>query len=381
LRAYAEAPLAAMKKRRPINPIASALFVTTSPKAGNFQRRPSNQLVKGQIMADAKPQSQTMKAWTCRRYGGPEVLTLEDMPKPVQGKNEALVKIHAATVTSGDSRIRGYRLPRGFGLIGRLVLGFAGPRKPVLGPDLAGSIEAVGEAVTRFAPGDAVVAFPGAAQGCHAEFRIVPLTMPIERKPPNLSFEEAASLLFGGMTALHFINKAGLKAGEKILVIGASGAVGSAMVQLARHRGAEVTAVTSAANACLAASLGAGKVIDYAREDFSKSGEIYDVIADTVGASAFAKCHPALKEHGRYLSISGGLSDMFARRAGTKRSLGGVAAEKPEYLAELVKLAQDGAFKPVIDSTFSFSNLPEAHTRVDSGHKRGSVVVTVTPPQ
>jgi NADPH:quinone reductase-like Zn-dependent oxidoreductase len=381
LRAYAEVPLAATKKRPPGQPIASLLFIPTSPKAGKPPRRPSGQLVKGQIMANASPQSQTMKAWLCRRYGGPEVLALEDMPKPVPGKNEVLVQIHAVTVTSGDSRVRGYRLPGGFGLIGRLVLGFSGPRKPVLGPDLAGIVEAVGEGVTRFAPGDAVVAFPGTTQGCHAQYRIVPLTMPIERKPKNLSFEEAASLLFGGMTALHFINKSGLKAGEKILVIGGSGAVGSAMVQLARHRGAEVSAVSSAANADLVTSLGASKVIDYAREEFSKSGETYDVIADTVGASAFVKCIPALKEHGRYLSISGGLADMFARRAGTKRSLGGVASEKPEYLTELVKLAQAGAFKPVIDSTYSFSNLPEAHARVDSGHKRGSVVVSVASPQ
>ncbi len=326
-------------------------------------------------MTEATPQ--TMKAWLCRRYGGPEVLELADLPKPVAGPGEVLVKIHAATVTSGDSRIRGYRLPRGFGLIGRLALGFTGPRKPLLGPDLAGTVEAVGGGVTRFAPGDAVVAYPGIAQGCHAEYRVVRLTMPIERKPQNLSFEEAASLLFGGMAALHFIEKSGLKAGEKILVIGASGAVGGAMVQLARHRSAEVTAVTSAANAGLVSSLGAAKVIDYAREDFTKGSETYDLIADTVGASSFAKCVPALKEHGRYLSIAGGLADMFSRRAGTKRSLGGVAAEKPEYLAELVKLAEAGALKPVIDSALSFERLPDAHARVDSGRKRGSVVVTV----
>ena len=326
-------------------------------------------------MTDEKPKS--MKAWLCRRYGGPEVLELVDLSKPAPGPGEVLVKIHAVTVTSGDSRIRGYRLPRGFGLIGRLVLGFTGPRKPLLGPDLAGTVEAVGAGVARFAPGDAVVAFPGVAQGCHAQYRLVPLTLPIERKPPNLSFEEAASLLFGGMTALHFLEKSGLKAGGKILVIGASGAVGSAMVQLARHRGAEVTGVSSAANAELVISLGASKVIDYGREDFTMRAETYDVIADTVGASAFAKCVPALNEHGRYLSLSGGLAAMFARRAGTKRSLGGVAAEKPEYLTELVKLAEAGAFKPVIDSTFSFAQLPEAHARVDSGRKRGSVVVNV----
>lgn len=328
-------------------------------------------------MADAKPNSTTMKAWTCRRYGGPDTLTLEDVSRPVPGKNEVLVKIHATTVSSGDARIRGFRLPRGFGLLGRLALGFTGPRKPVLGTDIAGTIEAVGADVTRFAPGDPVVAFPGGAMGCHAQYRIVPLNLPIAAKPANLSFEEAVSLIFGGMTALHFLKKSGLKAGEKILVIGASGAVGSALVQLARHKGAEVTAVSSAANAGLVTSLGADKVIDYARADFTKGAETYDVIADTVGASTFAQCLSVLNEHGRYLSIAGELTSLFARPAGTKRSIGGPAAEKPEYLTELVRLAESGAFKPVIDSTFTFANLPQAHTRVESGRKRGSVVVSV----
>jgi NADPH:quinone reductase-like Zn-dependent oxidoreductase len=332
-------------------------------------------------MADASPRPHTMKAWLCRRYGGPEALTLEDVPKPAPGKNEVLVKIHAVTVSSGDARIRAFRLPRGFGLLGRLALGFSGPRKPVLGTDLAGTTEAVGEGVNGFAPGDAVIAFPGGAMGCHAEYRLVPLKMPIVRKPANLSFEEAVSLVFGGMTALHFLKKAGLKAGEKVLVIGASGAVGSAMVQLARHRGAQVTASTSAANAHLVASLGADTVIDYMREDFTQHLAAYDVIADCVGASTFAKSLPALKENGRYLSLAGGLADLFVRPKGTKRSLGGPAAEKPEYLTELVRLAEEGALRPVIDSTYSFSQLPQAHARADTGRKRGSVVVSVEPPK
>jgi NADPH:quinone reductase-like Zn-dependent oxidoreductase len=381
LGAYAEARLAATKKRLPAHPFASPPFVPTSAHAGNLQSRPSSQLVKGQIMAVVKPQSQTMKAWTCRRYGGPEALALEDFSKPAPGKNEVLVKIHATTVSSGDARIRAFRLPRGFGLIGRLALGISGPRKSVLGTDIAGTIDSVGEGVTRFALDDEVIAFPGGAMGCHAEYRIVPLKMPIASKPANLSFEKAASLIFGGMTALHFLKKAGLKAGEKILVIGASGAVGSAMVQLARHRGAQVTASTSAANADLVSSLGADRMIDYAREDFTQHLEAYDVIADCVAASTFALSLPALKENGRYLSLAGGLADLFARPKGTKRSLASPAAEKPEYLTELAKLAEEGALRPVIDSTYSFSQLPQAHARVDTGRKRGSVVVSVTPPQ
>ena len=318
-----------------------------------------------------------MKAWSCRRYGGPETLELVDMPKPVPGNDEILVRIHAVTVSSGDARIRACRLPRGFGLIGRLLLGFTGPRKPVLGTDLAGTVEAVGENVHNFAPGDEVIAFPGGAMGCHAQYRNVSTKMPMARKPANLSFEEAVSLIFGGMTALHFIKKAGLKPGENILVIGGSGAVGSAMVQIARHMGAEVTAVTSAANADLAVSLGAAKVIDYAREDFAKNPAAFDVIADTVGASNFARCVSALKENGRYLSVSGELTGLFARPVGTKRSIGGPASEKAEYLHEIVALAEQGALRPVIDSTYDFAHLPDGHARVDTGHKRGSVVVAV----
>lgn len=321
-----------------------------------------------------------MKAWICRSYGGPDVLALDERPKPVPKDNEILIRVCATTVSSGDMRVRTLKLPRGFGLIGRLVFGMTRPRQPILGTELAGMVEAVGRNVTTHRPGDSVIGFPGGAMGCHAEYRVMAADKAIAPKPANLSFEEAASLMFGGTTALHFLRKAGLKAGEKLLVIGASGAVGSAMVQLASHMGATVTGVTSTGNVGLVQSLGASAVIDYTREDVTTAGDTYDVIADTVGASSFARCHPLLNEQGRYLAVAGDLPAMFARPVGTKRSIAGPAAERPQDVLELARLAEAGVLKPVIDRVFGFAELPEAHARVETGRKRGSVVVSVGAP-
>ena len=319
----------------------------------------------------------TMQAWVCQRYGGPEVLALQTRPRPQPGDHEVLIRIHASTVASGDVRVRTLKLPRGFGLIGRLALGFTSPRQPVLGTDLAGVVEAVGRAVTSFKPGDAVMGFAGAAMGCHAEYRCLDVRKkPLALKPAKLSFEQAVSLLFGGMTALHFLRKAEFKAGEKILVIGASGAVGTAFVQLARQLGAEVTGVCSATNADLVRSLGAAQVIDYRSEDFTQSAARYDVIADTVAASNFAACCPVLNEGGRYLAVAGGLPDLLARPRGSKRSIGGPAAELTADILELARLAELGLLRPVIDKTFVFTELPAAHAYVETGRKRGSVVLS-----
>lgn len=318
-----------------------------------------------------------MKAWICRDYGGPDVLALEDRPRPSPSDDEVLIRIRATTVSSGDVRVRTLKLPRGFGLIGRLVLGITRPRQPILGTELAGTIEAVGKDVTAFKPGDAVIAFPGGAMGCHAQYRVMPVSKPIAPKPANLSFEEAASLSFGGTTALHFLRKANLASGETVLVIGASGAVGSAMVQLAKHMGATVTGVTSSRNIELVQSLGAEVVIDYTKDDFTKAPEIYDIIADTVGATSFAKCRSVLNEHGRYLSVAGSLSDLLARPSGTKKSIGGPASERPEDVLQLARLAEIGALRPVIDKTYGFTQMAEAHAHAETGHKRGSVVVSV----
>lgn len=326
----------------------------------------------------ASPGKPLMKAWICRAYGDPSVLALEDRPKPVPGDADVLVRIHATTVSSGDSRVRALRLPRGFGLLGPLVLGFRRPRRGILGTDLAGVVEAVGGQVTAYRPGDAVIAFAGSAMGCHAQYRVMPATGRIAPKPSNLAAEEAVSLLFGGTTALHFLRKSGLKPGESLLVIGASGAVGSAMVQLARHMGATVTGVTSTPNLELVRSLGADDVIDYRMQDVTRQNRTWDVIADTVGASDFCRCQSILNEHGRYLSIAGGLFDLLKRRRGTRRSIAGPAEERAEDVLQLSRLAEAGVLKPVVGRIFSFADMRQAHAMVDSGRKVGSVVVRVS---
>ena len=319
----------------------------------------------------------TMKAWVCRRYGGPDVLTLETRPLPTLNEKDVLIRVHATTVSSGDARVRALRLPRGFGPIGRLALGFTGPRQPILGTEASGVVAAVGERVKRFRPGDRVIVFRDIKMGCHAEYVSMAENGLIIGKPGNLSFEEAASLCFGGTTARHFFAKAKLAPGERLLVIGAVGTVGSACVQLAKAMDIHVTALTSAGNMEIARSLGADAVIDYGQRDFAKSGEAWDVIADTVGASSFAHSMPALNEGGRYLAIAGGLADMLARRRGTKRSIAGPAGGTHEDLATLARLAHEGRFKPLIDRVFPFAEMPAAHARVDTGRKRGSVVVSL----
>lgn len=322
-----------------------------------------------------------MKAYVCRRYGGPEVVELVDVPKPVPKDNEVLVKIHATTVTSGDWRVRTLTMPRGFAPIARLALGITRPRQPILGTELAGVIETVGKEVTRFRPGDEVLGFPGGQMGCHAQYRVLAESGPIALKPSNLSFEQAASLCFGGSTALHFLRKAEIKAADKVLVIGASGGVGTAVVQLAKHFGAEVTGVTSGTNLDLVMSLGADAAIDYTREDFTARNETYDVIADTVAATSFARCKDALRENGRLLVIAGGMSDLLASLwvplTGSRKVIAGPAEERPEDVQRLADLAEAGALKPVIDRRYSFTQMAEAHAYVATGRKRGSVVVSM----
>ena len=322
-----------------------------------------------------------MQAFVYRRYGGPEVVKLADVPKPMPRNNEVLVKIHATTVTSGDWRVRTLCVPRGFGLVVRLALGITRPRQPIMGTELAGTIEAVGKDVTRFRVGDEVFGFPGGAMGCHAQYRAMAEDGGLAHKPANLSFEEAASLSFGGSTSLHFLRKAGIKAGDKVLVVGASGGLGTAMVQLAKHFGAEVTGVTSTANLVLVASLGADTVIDYTREDFLVGGETYDIVVDTVGETPFARCRDVLKDKGRLLAVLAGMPEMLAALwvplTGSRRVIAGPAAERPDDVRQLAELAESGALKPVIDRRYAFAQMAEAHAYVETGRKRGSVVVTV----
>lgn len=320
---------------------------------------------------------QTMKAAIATAYGGPEVVRIETRPVPVPRPDEVLIEVVATPVNSGDARIRALDAPAGMGPMMRLVTGWTRPRQPILGIEAAGRVVAVGANVTGFAVGDEVIAAPGFSMHCHAQYVAVNRKVAMVKKPAGLSFEEAVALCFGGTTALEFFRKAGLAKGEHVLVIGASGAVGTAMVQLARRAGARVTAATSAANAELMRELGADAVIDYHATDYTEAVAEYDVIADTVGASSFSRCLAALRPGGRYLAIAGGIPDMLARRKGDKRPISGMAVARPDDMALLADLAARGEYRAVIDQVVAFDDIAAAHARVDSRRKRGSVVVRV----
>ncbi|HEX6272666.1 MAG TPA: NAD(P)-dependent alcohol dehydrogenase [Polyangiaceae bacterium] len=322
-----------------------------------------------------------MKAAVYERYGPPDVVQIREVEKPVPKDDEVLVKIHATTVTAGDFRARSLEMPAGFGFMGRMFFGFSKPRQPILGTELAGEIESVGKDVRKFEPGDQVFAFPGAGMGCHAEYRCLRETRPLARKPANLSYDEAASLSFGGTTALDFLRRARLSSGESVLVNGASGGVGTAVVQLARHFGAHVTGVCSTANVELVRSLGAARVIDYTKQDFTEGGETYDVIVDTAGTAPFSRSRRSLSQNGRLLLVLCGLGELLAAPwvslTSKRRVIAGPAGERAEDLELLAKLAETGEFKAVIDRRYPLEAIAEAHRYVDTGRKRGSVVVTV----
>lgn len=317
----------------------------------------------------------TMQAAVVTAYGGPEMVRIQSRPVPPLGGDTVLVALRAATVSSGDARLRALDAPPGLKTLMRLMTGLFRPRRPVFGTEGAGIVLAAGPEVTRFRPGESVIAFSGLAMGCHAQYLALPQTAPIVRKPAGLDFAEAASLAFGGTTALYFLKKADIRAGEHILVIGASGAVGTAMVQLARHFGATVTALTSARNAELAKSLGADAVLDYAVTDFTRASVAYDIVADTVGASSFKAARDALKPGGRYLAVAGGLGDMLARPRDGRRVIAGIAPERLDDLAFLVDLAARGAYRAVIDRVYPLGRIAEAHAYVSTKRKRGSVVI------
>jgi len=275
------------------------------------------------------------------------------------------------------------QLPRGFGLLGRVALGIRRPRRPILGTELSGEVETVGAGVTTFGVGDAVLAFPGARMGAHAEYCCIPAAGPVARKPVNLTYEQAAALSFGGATVLDFFRRASLQRGERVLVNGASGAVGTAAVQLARHFGAVVTGVCSTANLALVESIGADEVIDYTKVDFTRTGRKYDVIVDAAGTAPFSRSGQVLAPGGRLLLILADLAPMiqapWITLTTTANVIVGPAAERPEYVQALCRMAAAGAFTPVIDRIYPFEQMHEAHRHVDTGRKRGSVVVRMEP--
>jgi NADPH:quinone reductase-like Zn-dependent oxidoreductase len=322
-----------------------------------------------------------MKAVVYEQYGSPDVLRFAEVPTPLPKDDEVLVKIEATTVTAADWRIRSLDVPAGFALLSRLALGVTGPRQPILGSELSGVITAAGKNVTKFKPGDAVFAFTDIRMGCHAEYTCIPQNAAMAPKPASLGHDEAAALSFGGTTALHFFRKAKLTAGEHVLVNGASGGVGTAAVQLAKHFGARVTAVCSAANRDLVRSLGAENVIDYTTEDFTRNGHTYDVVIDTAGTAPFARSKASLREGGRLLMVLGGMRELLSipwiALTNSRKVIGGTAKADASDLRFLGELAERGEFTPVIDRRYRFEEIVEAHRYVDTGRKKGNVVITL----
>ena len=323
-----------------------------------------------------------MRAAVYRRFGGPEVVALTEVPTPTAGPEEVLIRVIASTVSAADHRARSRDVPRGLGPPTALALGVFRPRKRVLGMDVAGVVEAVGERVTRFSPGDEVIAMLGAKFGGHAEFARIQQDGAITAKPVNLNFDEAVALVFGGLAAHGYLSRTGIGAGTRVLVNGASGAVGTAAVQLAKNLGAHVTAVCAARNTDLVTALGAARVIDYATTDFTTEPDTYDVIMDCVGNAPFERAQHLIEPGGALLLVISDLSGLLRAKSRSRKSGKLITAGGVDYRAVdlefLAGLAESGRLRPVIDRSYALSDIVTAHRFVDAGHKRGNVVLRVT---
>ena len=323
-----------------------------------------------------------MRAALCHAYGGPETIVIGEVPKPHPNADEVLVRIHASTVSTGDRRVRSLDVPAGFGLIIRLVFGISKPRQPILGTDLAGVVEAVGAHVTRFSIGDAVVANVGPKMGCHAEYRCLNEKAAIVAKPEGLDFPDAVSLVFGATTAFQFLSRdAALRSGERLLVNGASGAIGSAAVQIGKALGAHVTAVCGPGKSAVVTSLGADSALDYTVVDPFAGQATYDVILDASGMLDYRRAKPAMADGGRLVLVAAGVPDMlkipFASRSRRHKVIAGVAGESLADLQSVMDLAEAGHLRPVVSRRVVLVDIGAAHRAVDAGHKTGSVVVTM----
>lgn len=318
-----------------------------------------------------------MKAIIYTQYGAPEVLQLKDVDKPEPKDNEILVKIKATAVNSGDVRLR-----KADPFAVRFFFGLTKPNRNILGGVLSGEVEAVGAAVKLFKAGDQVFGTTGMSFGAYAEYKCLPENAVLALKPGNITHQEAAVIPFGATAALFFLRKADIQKGQKVLINGASGAIGTAAIQLAKYFGAHVTGVCSTANMDMVRSLGADKVIDYTKEDFTKNGETYDVIFDTVGKISFSKSLKSLTKKGVMIlaasGMAGMLQGMWTSMTSSKKIITGLISQKAEDMSFLKKLIEDGQLKPVIDRSYSLEQIAEAHSYVEKGHKKGNVAVTIS---
>lgn len=318
-----------------------------------------------------------MKAIVYTKYGSPEVLELKDVMKPIPKDNEVLIRIYATSVTTADCLMR-----RGDTFISRVFLGFRKPRRKILGTELAGKIEKIGKNVSRFKKGDQVYGFTGFGLGAYAEYNCMPENGSLVLKPSNLNYDEAAAVVDGASTACFFLkDKANLQRGQKVLIIGASGSVGTFAVQIAKYFGAEVTGVCSTANLDLVRSLGADKVIDYTKDDFTKNSEEYDIIFDTVGKSSFSHCKGSLNKDGQYLLTNGGFKylvlSLWTSLVGGKKVKYAMSIEKAEALIFIKKLIETDKIKLMVDRIYPLEKIASAHSYVEKGHKKGNVIIKV----
>lgn len=313
-----------------------------------------------------------MKAAVVDKYGPPEAARVIEVPRPATGRGEVLVRVRSAAVTTGDARVRGARFPQGFGPMARLMFGITAPRRKILGSTFSGVVEEAGADVDGLQPGDSVCGSTGAKMGAHAEYVAIRATKLVD-KPPTLGHEDAAGLLFGGSAAWHFLRtKAKLRADASILVNGASGAVGTNAVQLARHFGAAVTAVTSSANAELVAGLGADRVVDYTKEPVAQLSDRFDVVFDAVGGLSIEEGRRLLADGGVFVLVAASLGENVRARGNV---IAGPAPERRDYFESLLRLAADCSLRTIIDHVFDLADIADAYARVDSGHKVGNVVL------
>ena len=322
-----------------------------------------------------------MKAIVCTKYGTPEVLQLKEVAKPAPKDNEVLIKIVATTVLGGDCEVRSFKMHIGFWLPLRLVLGIRKPRRKILGQAVAGEIESVGKDVKLLRKGDQVFACTGMKFGAYAEYVCLPSTYAIAIKPANMTYEEAATVPVGGLNALHFLRRGNVQSGQKVLINGAGGSIGTFAVQLSKYFEAEVTGVDCTEKLDMLRSIGAHHVIDYTQEDFTKSGETYDVIFDVVGKSSYSRSIRSLTQNGRYLLANVGpslmLRGLWTSMASSKKVISALASDRTEDLVFLKELIESGKIKSVIDRHYPLEQIVEAHSYVEKGHTKGNVVITL----
>ena len=328
-----------------------------------------------------------MKAIVWTKYGSPDGLQLQEVEKPAPKDNEVLIKVHATSVTAADTEFRRLKLPVLFSIPLRLYLGFRKPtRIRIPGTEFAGEIVSVGKDVTQYKPGDQVFGYTGLGMGTYAEYMSLTekpsaLGSVLAKKPVNVTYEEAAAVPFGGLEALHALRKANILSGQRVLIVGAGGSIGTWAVQLAKHYGAEVTGVDKTGKLEMLRSIGADHVIDYTQENFTKSGQTYDVIFDTVGKSSFSGSLRSLKENGTYLNANPGLlgnvRSRWTSRRSSKRVIPWTAGYTATNLLALKELIEAGTIKAIIDRRYPLEQVAEAHRYVETGQKKGNVVITV----